>query len=62
MDHILNLQLSKKKAATNPKNGNDNCVKYAATTTLNFVEIKKDPQRVSHIKPFINNYKWERIN
>ena len=33
-----------------------------ATIALNFKEIKKDPQRVSNIKLFINNYWWEGVN
>ena len=39
----------------NPKNHHDRCFQYAATVALNFDEIKKGPQRVSNIKPFINN-------
>ena len=29
---------------------------------LNFEEIKKDPQSVSSIKPFINSDNWDGIN
>ena len=29
---------------------------------LNYEEIKKDPQRITKIKPFINKYNWEGIN
>ena len=29
---------------------------------LNHEEIKKDPQIITNIKPFINRYNWERIN
>ena len=29
---------------------------------LNHEEIKKDPQRVTKIKPFINKYDWEGIS
>ena len=29
---------------------------------LNHEGIKKDPQRITKIKPFINKYNWERIN
>ena len=29
---------------------------------LNHEEIKKDLQRITKIKPFINKYYWERIN
>ena len=28
----------------------------------NHKEIKKDPQRITKIKPFINKYNWEGIN
>ena len=45
-----------KKATINPKSDAGKCFPYAATVTLNFDEIKKDPQRVSKFKPFINNY------
>ena len=36
--------------------------KKATTSLLNHVEIKKDPQRITKIKPFINKYNWEGIN
>ena len=29
---------------------------------LNDEEIKWNPEGVLHIKPFMNKYKWERIN
>ena len=31
------------------------------TVALNYEEIKKDPQRITKIKPFINKYNWEGI-
>ena len=52
-----------KKAAINLLNKKDNkCFQYAVTITLNHVEIKKDPQRITKIKSFINRYNWEGIN
>ena len=30
--------------------------------TLNYEEIKRDPQRITNTKPFINKYNWEGIN
>ena len=33
-----------------------------ATIALNFDKIKKDPQKVSNIKPFINKCNWEGMN
>ena len=44
----------RKKAAINPKNEDDKCFQDAATVALNHEEIKREPQRISQIKPFIN--------
>ena len=53
----------KKKTTINPKNDNDDrCFQYAATIAWNFGEIKNNPQRVSNIKPFIDDYNWEGTN
>ena len=50
-----------KKATINPINKKDSkCFQYAVTVTLNYEEIKKDPQRITKIKPFL--YNWEGIN
>ena len=38
------------------------CSQYAVTIALNHEEIKKDPQRITKIKPFIDKYNWETIN
>ena len=55
--------IKNKKVAINPINKKDNkCFQYAATVALNYEEIKKDSQRITKIKPFINKYNWERIN
>ena len=45
-----------KKATINPKNTDDKCFQYAAAVTLNYEEIKWNPERVSNIKPFIHKY------
>ena len=55
--------IKNKKATINPINKKDNkCFQYAIRVALNYEEIKKDPQRVTKIKPFINKYNWEGIN
>ena len=62
VDHI-SILLIEQKAPINPINKKDNkCFQYAATVVLNHEEIKKDPQIITNIKPFINRYNWERIN
>ena len=47
-----------KKSTINPKNNDYKCFQYAVTVALNRDKIKKDPQRVSKIKPFIDQYNW----
>ena len=53
--------MKNKKATLNPKNKDNECFKYAITVALNHKETKKDPQRISKIKSFINKYNWKDI-
>ena len=54
--------ITNKKATINPINQKDNkCFQYTVTAALNYEEMKKDPQRISKIKPLINKYNWEAI-
>ena len=46
----------------NPKNNDNKCFQYAVTLALNLDKIKKDSQRISKIKPFIEKYNWEDID
>ena len=54
--------LKDKKSTINQKNNDNKCFQYATTLALNFNKINKDPQRISKIKPFIENYNWNDIN
>ena len=46
----------------NPKNTNDNnCYQYAITAALNYQNVDPHPERISNLKPFINNYNWKNI-
>ena len=54
--------LRNKKATMNPKNSDDKFFQYALTVALNYEQIKKDPQRISKIKPFIDQYNWKEID
>ena len=48
--------LKNKKVTISPKNTNDNnCFQYAITALLNHQNINHNPERISKIKPFINN-------
>ena len=51
-----------KKSTINPKNNDYKCFQYAVTLALNRDEINKHPQRVSKIKPFIDQYNWNDID
>ena len=55
--------IKNKKATLNPINKKDNsCFQYPVPVALNHEESKKDPQRITKIKPFINRYNWGGIN
>ena len=54
--------LKNKKATINPKNNDDKCFRYALTVASNYEQIKKDPQVISKIKPFINQYNWKETD
>ena len=53
--------LKNKKATINSKNNDNKCFQYALTVTLNYAQFKKYPQRISKIKPFIDQYNWKEI-
>ena len=54
--------IKNKKATLNPIDKKDNkCFQYAVTVVLNHEEIRKDPQRITNIKPFRNKYNWKKI-
>ena len=55
--------IKNKKAKINRINKQDNKgFQYLVTVALNHDEIKKDPQRITKIKSFINKYNWDGIN
>ena len=54
--------LKDKKSTINPKNNDHKCFQYAVTLALNLDKINKHPQRISKIKPFIDQYNWKDID
>ena len=54
--------LKNKKATVNLKNDDNNCFQYALTVALIYQKIKKDPQRISKIRLFIDQFDWKGIN
>ena len=51
--------LKNKGVTINPKNKDNECFKYVITVALNHKKIRKEPQRISKIKPFIDKYNWK---
>ena len=55
--------LKNKKTTINPQNKKDDkCFQYAVTAALNHEQIKDHPERISKIKPFIDQYNWNEID
>ena len=54
-------QIKNKKATINPKNKDNECFKYAITAALNHKKIRNNPEKISNLKPFIDQYKWKDI-
>ena len=48
---------SKKESITNE----DICFQNALNDSLDYQKIKKDPQKISKLKPYINQYNWKDI-
>ena len=54
--------LKNKKSTINPKNNDGKCFQYAVTLALNLNRIDNHPERISKIKPFIDQYNWKDID
>ena len=54
--------LKNKKSTTNPENKDYKCFQYAITLALNLDKINNHPERISKIKPFIEEYNWKDID
>ena len=54
--------LKDKKSTINPKNNDRKCFQYAATLALNFDNINYHPEKISKIRPFIDQYNWKDID
>ena len=54
--------LKNKKSTINPNNNDYKCFQYAVTLALNLDKINNHPERISKIKPFIEQYNWKDID
>ena len=54
--------INNKKLTINPQNTEDNnCFQYSIVATLNHRKIPNHSERISNLKPFINNYNWNDL-
>ena len=51
-----------KRTTINPKNKDNKCFQYSITVALNHQNIENHPERISNIKPFIDQYNWKGID
>ena len=54
--------LKDKKSTINPKSNDLKWFQYAATLALNFDNINNHPEKISKIRPFIDQYNWKDID
>ena len=50
------------KSTINPNSNDYKCFQYAVTLALNLDKINNHPERISKIKPFIEQYNWKDID
>ena len=50
----------KKEAIINNNNNNNNNFQSVLDDALNYQIIESDPQTISKLKPYINNYNWKK--
>ena len=53
--------LARKKAIINPQNKDEECFKWAVTAVLNWSDIKFNPEHMSILRKFTDNYDWSGL-
>ena len=53
--------LAQKKAIINPQNKDQECFKWAVTAAENLNETGKDPEHISKLRKFVDNYDWSEL-
>ena len=54
--------INNKKSTINPQNTEDNnCFQYSIVAALNHQKILNHSERISNLKPFIDNYNWNDL-
>ena len=53
--------IAQKKVIINPQNDDEECFKWAVIAEENFNEIGRNPQHISNLMKFIDNYDWSGL-
>ena len=53
--------IARKKAIINPQNDNEECFKWSVIAALKWADIKCNPERISNLKKFVDNYDWSGL-
>ena len=53
--------IKNKNRTINPKNEDNKCIIYAIIGSLNHDKIDNHPERLSKLKPYINDYNWHAL-
>ena len=61
-DWIKTIKKTKKITSSLINEKDNKCFQNAITVPLSHEQIKKDPQRITEIKSFINKYDWEGMS
>ena len=54
--------IKSKKAVLNPKSNDNKSFQYSITLSLYHKEIGNNFNRITKIKPYVNNFNWKNIN
>ena len=57
----LSDRLARKKAIINPQNNDEECFKWAVITALEWSNIKFNPEHISNLRKFADNYDWSGL-
>ena len=53
--------LAQKKAIINPQNEDEECFKWAVIAALRWTDIKFNPECISNLRKFVDNYDWSGL-
>ena len=53
--------IQNKKAVINPQNKDEECFKWAVIGALHHEDIKHNPERISLLRPYENQYNWKGL-